>query len=300
MQGYLKILATTKNYNTNNASACERISQIYQHLKSNPEICNVEAKKLLKEALELKKLPDQEIKARLSPGFHLFCLPYAGGSASLYEAWQGQFSENIILHPLEYPGRGSKSREPLISRLEPLIEELFSEVNEILPKGAPFAFFGHSLGAIIAFELACYFQKYKSCVPEILFLSGSPPPDRIDHIPPISQMNDEEFISEIKKLNGTPETLIETKEFKSFFLPILRSDFSILDHYKSPSQKITVPLVVFGGNQDDRCSMEMLKHWEAWSEILPTFHTIQGGHFFIHKEQSVIEKIKESLCLLHF
>ncbi len=238
MKSYLTLLATTKNANPGDAVAAARILEIHHHLKQNKIIPKREAELLVREALQLKKIPQKEIDALFSPELHLFCFPYAGGNASLYDQWPSYFSGEMKLHAIEYAGRGCKSREKLIPTLSSLLEELEKEIVSILPQEAPFAFFGHSLGAIVAFELSLLFKEKYDLQPAVLFLSGSPPPNAVASFGSMATMSDEEFVDAIQELNGTPEVLFRTEEFRSFFLPILRNDFSLLDGYIRSLQKL--------------------------------------------------------------
>lgn len=108
MKHALALLATTQNYNRGNPQAAKRIAEIYQRLKENP--APEEADRLLLEALKLKKTPPSEIEKLLTPRFQLFCFPYAGGSKGIYETWQEHLPASIRIHPIEYPGRGTKSQ----------------------------------------------------------------------------------------------------------------------------------------------------------------------------------------------
>lgn len=298
MKSYLSLLASTKNYDAGNAVAAARILEIYHYLKLTKIFPKKETEALVREALQLKKMPQKEIDALLSPEPHLFCFPYAGGNASLYDQWQSHFSGELKLHAIEYPGRGSKSREKLIPILSSLLEELEKEIVSILPQKAPFAFFGHSLGAVIAFELSLLFKEKYHLQPIALFLSGSPPPNVITSFASMANMSDEEFVGAIQELNGIPEALLGTEEFRSFFLPILRNDFLLLEGYERSLQKLSCPLILFGGKDDAKAPLEQLKQWDAWTQNQMILHEIEGDHFFIHQPRNVIEEIRGCLCSL--
>lgn len=298
MKHYLTLLATTKNNHPANLGSGARISEIYNYLKQNKNLPQKEAEALAREALQLKGISQKEIDTLLPPSIHLFCFPYAGGNASIYDKWPAFFPPKIKVHSIEYPGRGGKSREKLIPNLNSLLENLEKEIVLKLPREIPFAFFGHSLGAIIAFELALLFKDKYDLKPIALFLSGSPSPEIVSSFPSMVSMSDQEFIEAIQELNGTPTTLIQTEEFKNFFLPILRNDFSLLDGYsKQRLQTLTTPLILFGGKKDTKAPLVDIEKWKGWTQLETTLHEIEGDHFFIHHPSNVIEKIKESLCM---
>lgn len=298
MKNYLRLLATTKNNNASDITATTRIAEIYQHLKRSPNLSKEIVETLVREALQLKKISENEINSFLAEPMHLFCFPYAGGSKSLYDKWPSYFSRGINIQPIEYPGRGIRSREKLIPKLDLLLADLEKEILLKLSKGAPFAFFGHSLGAIIAFEMALLFKKKYNLEPTALFLSASPDPSTISSLFPMANLEDREFIQAIEELKGVPDYLIGTEEFKTFFLPILRNDFALLDGYRCHMQTLKCPFIVFGGNQDNKISMSDLRKWEAWSQIGTTFHELEGDHFFVHEPRKIIEKIEDFLCLI--
>jgi surfactin synthase thioesterase subunit len=249
------------------------------------------------EALRLKNISLEEISALTASTIHLFCFPYAGGLSSLYDRWQPLFPKNIIIHKVEYPGRGMKLHEPTIADVDSLLCHL---EKEIVCCDAPFAFFGHSLGAIIAYELAARLAAAShSKKPEVLFLSGCPAPDSIQSFPSMRSMDDQECIREIQALHGTPEELIHTDEFKSFFLPLLRNDFCLLDTYAPSShRKVDIPLVLFGGTRDPHVNAEYLKKWSEWTANSMKIFEVEGDHFFIHQPETVIEKIGETFAKL--
>ncbi len=300
MEHYLNLLATTKNNIASNPAAANKIIEIYQQLKTNKELSSEKSKLLVQEALSLKGIGESEIRALLLPTMNLFCFPYAGGSSIMYDKWQSSFPENVRIIPIEYPGRGSKIKEPLISNFRTLLDYLENEVIKNISGSKTYAFFGHSLGAIIAFELALLLKKRHNYSPVSLYISASSPPHTLPSLfPKVTQMKDEDFIKSIQELNGTPLNLINTVEFTTFFLPILKNDFSLLDGYQSQSQILDCPITVFGGIQDVKVPLESLNEWRKWTLGQMVVKQMEGDHFFIHQPQEVIKKIKESLCTTH-
>lgn len=293
MRDPLAILATTQNYNSSDKNASSRVIQIYQKLKMDKMLPDYEVEMLLREALKLKKTPEKEIESLLSPPITLFCFPYAGGSSSLYENWGAQLPRSIKVIGMEYPGRGSKGKEAFIKTLDSLLSHFEIEVLSKI-KG-PFAFFGHSLGAIVAFELACLLQEKQRLNPISLFLSGCPAPDKIVSLSSLSQMEDKEFIQALESLKGTPQELLGTVEFKEMFLPILRADFSLLDTYIPGQKRIKCPLVILGGKQDFTVDIQDLPQWAFWTESNISLVELEGDHFFIRKQKPVLNVIAENL-----
>jgi surfactin synthase thioesterase subunit len=120
----------------------------------------------------------------------------------------------------------------------------------------------------------------------------------IASFPSVAKMSDQEFIEVIQELHGTPTALIQTEEFRSFFLPILRNDFSLLDGYnKRCLQTLCSPFILFGGKNDSKVSLIDIKKWKAWTQMETILYEVKGDHFFIHQPNDIIEKIKGSVCL---
>ncbi len=294
MKHFLSLLATTKNHNRGNAQAAKRISEIYQQLKEHPS--TEEANRLILEALQLKNTPAQEIQQLLreeKQPFRLFCFPYAGGNQWIYEQWQKQLPTSITIHPLEYPGRGTKAKESLVSHLPQLLAHLEQEISTM---DDPFGFFGHSLGAILAFELALVMHNKYGKAPKALFLSGSPPPNAVSSAASMHQQSDADFIATLKTLGGIPPGLLESKEFAEFFLPILRNDFALLHGYERQPTKVPCPLVIFGSDRDPIVSLSDIAKWADWTEEKMDLHLMEGDHFFIHEPKQILHHIATKIC----
>src|SRR5271156_6070491 len=145
-------------------------------------------------------------KARL----RLFCFPYAGASAMIYRLWSDGLSTDIELCPIQLPGRGIRLSECPFTDLPQLIDALAEALRPLLDK--PFALFGHSLGTLISFELARELRANHQVRPLRLFVSAGPAPQIPHRGPPINSLPEEEFSAELRRLNGTPEELLNHKE----------------------------------------------------------------------------------------
>lgn len=166
-------------------------------------------------------------------------------------------------------------------------------VHEI--KG-PFAFFGHSLGAVLAFELALILRNKYNMTSKALFPSGSPPPNNASSFSSIGEQDDSTFVHTLQKLNGIPPSLLTSQEFRDFFLPILRNDFSLTDGYDRKREKVSIPLVLFGSDQDPIVSLSDMQKWAEWSEHPIELHQMQGDHFFVHEPKQILQQIASKLC----
>jgi medium-chain acyl-[acyl-carrier-protein] hydrolase len=141
------------------------------------------------------------IEPEKQAAIRLFCFPYAGGQASLFRTWSHELPPQVAVYRIQLPGRGLRFREALFTDLVSLIETLTPAIRPFLR--SPFAFFGHSLGALTSFELICSLRKHYSLVPDYLFVSGCPAPP-IRNAPSIHHLPDAEFIEVLRKMNGIP------------------------------------------------------------------------------------------------
>ena len=162
----------------------------------------------------------------------------------------------------------------------------------------PFAFFGHSMGALISFELARYLVKTASLSPFHLFISGYGLSQGKKPQSLISNLPEAIFIEEIRRLNGTPQAVLEDEELMQLLLPILRADFSILEtHIYQDFHPLTCPITVFGGLDDDRTTEEELQSWSQATQESFSLNMFPGDHFFIHSEESNILPIINKVFL---
>jgi len=303
----LKILAVTKNYKANDINKCRRIIEIYETLKSISEkddlIDDKSLKAYLLEGLELKGLPTDEISAFIDNSLsslailtqktiQLFCFPYAGGGSDFYKKWKKKYNSTFFfdIELVEYSGRGEKTGTPLIKDFTEIVTQLADEIGRRINR--PFAFFGHSLGAILAFEIAKKIKIDKKISPIGLFLSGCPAPDYLPDQISLQNLSDDEFIAKIIQLGGIPQEIINEPEPLNFFLPYLKNDFSLIDTYTSLNTDLfTVPLVVFTGDKDPKVSVKQVMGWESYTNSFFECHVMPGDHFFVKDESAILEKI---------
>jgi medium-chain acyl-[acyl-carrier-protein] hydrolase len=215
--------------------------------------------------------------------FRLFCFPYAGGAASAFYTWPDGLPREVQVCPVQLPGRESRLEEPPFTRLSPLVQALARAIRPYLD--VPFAFFGHSLGALISFELARRLEP----TPRHLFVSGRRAPQIPDRASPIHQLPEIEFVEEIRRLNGTPEGVLQSAELRQLFLPLLRADFAVHETYVyAAGVPLDCPITAFGGRQDSSVSREALGAWRAQTRRSFTLHMLPGDHFFPHSSRALL------------
>jgi len=235
--------------------------------------------------------PDPQATTRL------FCFPYAGGGVSAFRLWPGEMLPGIELCLVQYPGRENRLHEAPMTRLSELVDALIPLITPLLDR--PFAFFGHSLGALVAFELARELQRRAQLSPIYFFASGGCAPQLPARKPPIHSLPREEFIAGLSEFNGTPEVIWRNKELVELLLPMLRADMSILETYTYlPSPPLTCPILATGGLQDTVVQPEELY---AWREQTSRFFSVQmfpGDHFFLQSSwKPLLEVISRTLSL---
>jgi medium-chain acyl-[acyl-carrier-protein] hydrolase len=221
----------------------------------------------------------------------LFCFPYAGGSASIYLDWANHLPCDVEVIALQYPGRGHRFSEPLISNCDQMISQLVSHISPLLDK--PFAFFGHSNGALISFELAKALQKGGNSRQVHHFLSGRGPvqlPRR--RVELLHKLPDDEFKRKLGSLGGTPGELLESPELMEIFLPILRADFSLNETfvYRDDDKLNTNATILYGLSDTSFAVDDMSK----WSDVINgdvDFIGCDGDHFFINTNKNELLKL---------
>jgi medium-chain acyl-[acyl-carrier-protein] hydrolase len=234
------------------------------------------------------------LKPRPKASLRLICFPYAGAGTAVFRAWPGALNDTIELRVAQLPGRGGRLREDRFERMPPLIETLVENLRPLLDR--PFAFFGHSLGAIVAFETARVLRGC-SLAPAHLFVSGKIAPQLPDPAPRIHELPDSEFLRELQKLNGMPQAVLDSKELLEIMLPVVRSDFSLLESYTYEAQApLGCPITAFGGLQDPRTTEKGLGSWRAETTDSFDLVMLQGDHFFLDTARPVLlQSISRSL-----
>ncbi|MDR0276288.1 MAG: alpha/beta fold hydrolase [Paucimonas sp.] len=216
----------------------------------------------------------------------LLCLPYSGASAMVFSRWRRKLPAWIDVRPVELPGRGARLAEPLRTDLAALARQLAAEQR--LAASQPYAILGHSLGALLAFELAHELQALGCPAPRALFACGTAAPSRregYDGPEWREPKSDAELIRELRELQGTPEEVLANEELMALTLPVLRADFLLCGRYVYRQRPLLrCPLHVFGG-EDDRASQEQLLAWRQETQGDFSLEVFPGGHFFIHEHE---------------
>ncbi|GAA3170785.1 MULTISPECIES: amino acid adenylation domain-containing protein [Streptomyces] len=214
----------------------------------------------------------------------LFCLPYAGGGAAAFREWRAALPRRIHLTPLELPGRGRRMTGAPFSRMGPLVRALTRAIEGELDR--PYALFGHSMGGLIAFEVARELRRRSLPAPLHLFVSAVAAPGTTRTRPVLHSATDAEVREELRFLGGTPKELLENQELMDMMIPTLRADFSVLETYEyRPEPPLDVPLTAFGGTADPSVQLSALQGWRDQS-TRARLTAVDGDHFFLHSART--------------
>ncbi len=233
-----------------------------------------------------------------SPSARLFCLPWAGGAAAVYDPWRDALGEDVELCAIEPPGRQTRLREAAYTRLEPLVEALATAITDELD--VPYALFGHSMGALLAFELARELRRRGVAEPCALFVSGSAAPrvpsDRI----PVHDAPDAKVFARLQELGGLPEEVHEEPELLRLFLPTIRADFAVFETYDCrPEPPLDCPIVAFTGSEDREVPLLTLAPWSQETTGRFDYHVLPGGHFFLRDSQTALLDVVRSALAVY-
>jgi medium-chain acyl-[acyl-carrier-protein] hydrolase len=221
----------------------------------------------------------------------LFCLHHAGGAASAYFSWRPFLREKgIEMIAVQMPGRESRMLEPFLERLSQAVTQLAGEIEPYL--NVPFSFFGHSMGALIAFDLARELQRRGLPRPAWVLISAARAPHRPRDIDPISNLPIEEFVRAVaQRYNAVPSEVLDNPELLDVIGPVLRADYKLFEEYSwSPDRPLDSKIAAFGGTEDSRVSPVDLEHWRDLTIRTEHFRTrtFEGGHFYLKQNRDTL------------
>jgi medium-chain acyl-[acyl-carrier-protein] hydrolase len=222
--------------------------------------------------------------------FRLLCFPYAGGDAvTIFRRWSELLPKTVEVCAVQLPGRGARIAEQPISNIHSAAAALCDNLLPYL--NTPFAFFGHSMGAKICFEVARLLKTRHGLEPFHLSVSGSPGPRVLNTNPQTYDLPEAQFIEELRKLNGTPPEVLRNAELMKLMLPLLRAEFEANHRYVYVnSPPLECPISVFGG-LGDKITRDELRAWHEESTQVCSLHIMPGDHFFINTQASMLLQI---------
>jgi medium-chain acyl-[acyl-carrier-protein] hydrolase len=215
----------------------------------------------------------------LRPALRLFCFPFAGSGALVFRDWSSHLPPEMEVCAVQLPGREGRFKERPYTRLSDLVQDLaevFAPYSHL-----PYAFFGHSMGALVAFALAREMRRRHLPTPALLMVSGHRAPQRPDPDPPIHDLPEPDFLQEIRELNGTPEAVLANPELLELVMPVLRADFEVCETYKYEEETpLACPISAFGGTEDADVPREDIAAWSYETTGPFTLRMFSGDHFY--------------------
>ena len=242
---------------------------------------------------------------RPQAALRLFCFPYAGGGASVYRLWPQELPEWVEVCAVQLPGRESRWREQPFRRMEPLADAVTAALAPWLDR--PYAFFGHSMGGALAFEVT---QRLVASgnggdgrrrAPLHLFVSGRSAPGVRDEEEPIHELPRDEFIEAIRGYSGTPEEVLQNRELMELVEPLLRADFAVSETYRPEPERapLDLPVTALGGVGDEDVPEEDLDAWRHETRGPFRRQMFDGGHFFLtERHADVLAVVRRELAQL--
>lgn len=224
-----------------------------------------------------------------APALRLLCFPYAGAGASVYADWRLPEQLNAEVWAIQPPGRENRRNEPMPANLDELIEAYATQLAPLLDR--PFAFFGHSFGALAAFELTRLLRHRGGPQPVRLFLSGCAAPHRPSRRDPISTLPDDRFVPRMREIAGASPSAIRDPELLLFYAPLTRGDCRLLEQHRySPQAPLEIPLTCFTAVDDSELEVADVA-WDRYTSRGCRLRRFQGGHLFLrdHQDQLLAE-----------
>lgn len=209
----------------------------------------------------------------------LICFPHAGAGAGAYAEWAALLPPEIELAAVQLPGRQNRIAEDPVTEVAPLVRVLTQALRPVMD--GPFSFFGHSGGAILAFELARALRDKGGPQPSHLFLSAQSAPGQRGAIQRLHDLSDEELTAEVVRLGGIEPEIAEDEDVMDALLMTLRADFELWEnHHIEPGAPLDVPITVLSGDTDPRAPLDTLGAWREQTRARFETHLYQGGHFY--------------------
>lgn len=219
--------------------------------------------------------------------FRLFCFSYAGGSAASFAQWQAELDPAIEVCAIQLPGRGGRFGETPCRSMPELVLRIAERVAGL--RDLPFAFFGHSLGALLAFEVASYCDRHGLPMPEHLFASGCNAPQLRSPSRNLNLYSDANLISALQDYKGTPPDVLRNTELMTLLLPMVRADFSLAENYQYRARpQLGIPVSALAGMGDEYTTPEQVVGWQRETTGPFDVHWFEGDHFFLNTERRAV------------
>ncbi len=230
-----------------------------------------------------------------SARLRIFCLPYAGGSSTVFRSWPEVLQPDIEVAFIQLPGRGARFRETPLTNAGTAVQQLAEALQNFLDK--PYMLFGHSLGALLSFELLRELRRLGQPEPAHLCVCARPAPHLPNERTPIHKLPDPLLVTEVqRRYGGIPQAILNDPEMLQLFLPILRADLEMLETYAyMPDPPFNCDITAYGGYQDLLVSKADLAAWETHTLGNFSQHMFPGNHFFVQNTPAFLQFLATAL-----
>jgi surfactin synthase thioesterase subunit len=238
-------------------------------------------------------------KPRHHAAARLFCFPYAGVGSSAYRGWADAAPTHIEVCLIQPPGRENRLREAPLASIGSIVGKL---IAELVPLGAttPFAFFGHSMGAVVAFETIRQLRRIGAPLPAALFVAASRAPQLAWPHPPVRHLDDVALLEVLNRRYGSvPRVVVDDPELRALLTPALRSDMAAVETYAYETEApLDLPVFAFGGDEDRMVGRQELQHWNAQTTSSFRLRMMPGTHLFTQERRDdLIADISAALSI---
>jgi medium-chain acyl-[acyl-carrier-protein] hydrolase len=247
------------------------------------------------------KMPNEWIifpRPNPAAALRLFCFHYAGGNAQVFHDWPRHLPPGMEIGTIQLPGRGHRLGEPHIKRMAPLSCIVAQHLSPYLDK--PFVYFGHSMGALLCFEVARILRRERRRQPAHLFLSATAAPHLRNREKPLSNLPKSALVEKLREFDCAPEEALQNDELLDLMLPTVRADFELCETYEyHPESPLECPVTIYGGLEDREVEAERLAAWSEMTMGACKIRMFPGGHFYFNGSRSTfLQTFAEDLLQL--